>query len=97
MDINKKQIARVWETEKKENIITGFLSTYEGKKVDGEAKWHSWYTRFVGKAVKPASKLKSGDKIVLTNAKVENSYNKKKKEAFVSVTVFDFELPEDED
>jgi hypothetical protein len=82
------------ESEKKKNTVTANFSTYEGKEKDGSAKYSSWIIYFVGNAFQPAKELKTKDLIKLTNAKIENSFNKETKKNFIWITVFSFEKVE---
>lgn len=99
MQISKDQRARVFdvaENEGRKNTYTANLSTYEGKDKDDKSVYSSWRANFVSKAYEKAKDLKEKDEIVLTNAKVENSYNKDKEKLYVTITVFDFEKSEKE-
>ena len=99
MNIDKEQRATVWDIEKDDRskkTYVGRISTYEGENADGDKVYSSWYAKFRGKAYKAAADLKNGDFIVLDLAKVESQYNKKNKTSFVSVTVFDFHIWEDQ-
>lgn len=71
------------ESEKRKNTITANFSTYEGKTADGSPKYNSWTIHFVGKSFEQAKKLISKDQVMLTNAKVETSYNKETEKTFV--------------
>lgn len=97
MNIEKTTRAFVYGTERDGKVTKGTISTYEGKDMDDKSKWSSWFCRFVGKAAKPAAKLDDGEQIVLTNAKIENTYDKDKKRSWYNVTVFSFEEYEEED
>lgn len=95
MNISSKQEARVFDVKKAENrknTVLARISTYEGKTKDEKAKYSSWNTSFVGDAYDKATELENKDKIILTNAKVENNYDKEKEKLYLSVTIFDFEL-----
>lgn len=96
MQISNRETATVFnltEAENRKNTIKANLSTYEGKDREDKAVYSSWRTYFVGKAYEKAkTELKEKDKILLTNAKVENDYNKEQDKLYVSITVFDFEI-----
>lgn len=76
----------------RKNTITATISTYEGKNQDGSRKYCSWYTHFVGRAYETAVNLKDKDKIIVTNANIENQYNKEQERLYITLTVFDFEM-----
>ena len=76
----------------RKNTVMANISTYEGKDKDEKSVYSSWRANFVGDAYEKAKGLKSKDRIVLTNAKVENSYIKETEKLYITVTVFDFEL-----
>lgn len=99
MEISKKQEARVFsikEAENRKNTIWANVSTYEGKTQDEKYKYSSWNTSFVGGAYEKAKELQEKDAIILTKAKIENTYDKEKDKLYVNLTVFDFEKKEDE-
>ena len=99
MQISNDVKARVFdiaESEKRKNTVTANISTYEGKDKDDKAVYSSWRANFVGDAFGKAKDLSEKDLIVLTNAKVESSFNKEKERLYVTVTVFDFEKAKDE-
>lgn len=94
MEIKSGQEARVFEVKestKRKNTIRANVSTYEGKNQDEKARYSSWNSYFVGKAYEKAKTLYDKDQIILTNAKVENFYDKEKERLYVNLTVFDFE------
>lgn len=99
MNIEKGTRVNVFSPEMNGKICRGTISTYEGKDQDGEARWSSWFARFVGKKAKKASKLEDGSRIVIENGKIENTYDKKAKKAWYTVTIFDWKVydPEEED
>lgn len=100
MNISSKQEARVFDVKKAENrknTVLARISTYEGKTKDEKAKYSSWNTSFVGDAYDKATELENKDKIILTNAKVENNYDKEKEKLYLNVTIFDFELLEEDE
>lgn len=93
MDIMTGTLANVFDvakSEKMKNTATGRISTYEGKDMDGNAKFSSWNARFVGDAYKKAAKLKDKERIQILKGKVENRYDKEAKKTYITVTVFDF-------
>lgn len=98
MQISNRQTGIVFDvklSEKRKDTYYGTLSTYEGKElIDGEEKgrYSSWNVNFVGDAFKKAEALENGTKIILSNAKVENIYNKESKKGYTIVTVFKFEI-----
>lgn len=99
MKISKNQEARVFsikEAENRKNTIRANISTYEGKTQDDKAKYSSWNTYFVGEAYEKAKELEDKEKIILTKAKIENNYDKKKEQLYLTLTVFDFEKKEDD-
>ena len=93
MKIKEDQIVTVWELDEREDadVIRAKVSSYEGKTKDDEAKYSSWFANFVGKAFKPARKLNKGDRIMLTNAKIENFYNSKTEKGYTNITIFEFD------
>ena len=94
MKIDKGQKARVYNAavnEKRKNTVSANLSTYEGKDKDDNAVYSLWRTNFVGAAFEKAKMLSSKDEIILTDAKIENSYNKQNEKSYVYLTVFDFD------
>lgn len=98
MKIYEKQEARVFEikeSENRKNTYRANISTYEGKGQDDKNKYSSWNAYFVGDAYKKAKSLKDKDKIILTMAKIENSYNKEKEKLYINVTIFDFDIKDD--
>ena len=100
MNISSKQEARVFDVKKAENrknTVSARISTYEGKTKDEKAKYSSWNTSFVGDAYDKAIELENKDKIILTNTKVENNYDKEKEKLYLNVTIFDFELLEEDE
>lgn len=97
MNIQNGEKARVFgikENGKRKNTMNVSLSTYEGKNKDDEPIYASWLAFFVGNAYEKAKELEEKDKIILTNAKISNFYNKETKNSYYDVTVFDFELDE---
>ena len=97
MEISKKQEARVFgikEAENRKNTIWANISTYEGKTQDDKSKYSSWNTNFVGGAYEKAKMLQEKDVIILTKAKIENTYDKEKEKLYVNLTVFDFDMKE---
>lgn len=99
MKIDKKQEARVFELKKSDNrksTMRANLSTYEGKTQDDKPKYSSWNAYFVGDAYEKAKDLQNKNKIILTEAKIENYYDKEKGRLYVNLTVFDFEIKEEE-
>ena len=97
MDIDRKARARVFSPEMVGKVAKASLSTYEGKDQEGNAKWSSWWARFVGSKAKKASRMEDGTQIVLKKAKIENVYDKKAKKAYYTVTVFDWDYYQDEE
>lgn len=94
MDIVNVQQATVFqpqEAEKRKNTWMANLSTFEGYK-DGKNVYCSWRTFFVSDAYEKAKSLKNKDRIILTDAKIENNYDKEKEKLYVTLTVFDFEM-----
>lgn len=94
MDIKndvKAKVFQLQESDKMKHTYIANLSTYEGKDKDGNAEYSSWRVKFVGKAFEKAKNLKNKDTIILTEAKVSNTYDKKEKRLYVNITCFDFE------
>lgn len=91
---NKATVFEPKKDENRKNTVRATISTYEGEDADQGKKYSSWYARFVGDAYKKAIKLKNKDKIDITSAKIENSYNKDTEKLYVTVTVFDFDIDE---
>lgn len=94
MKIGATQEARVFgvkEAENRKNTMWATISTYEGKAQDEKAKYASWNASFVGDAYTKAKILTEKSKIILTNAKIDNFYDKEKERLYVNVIVFDFE------
>lgn len=94
MKIMNDQLATVFEpkeSENRKNTIAANISTYEGKDKDEKPIYSSWRGYFVGDAYEKAKSLKDKDRIVLTNSKIENNYNKEKEKLFVTLIIFDFE------
>lgn len=97
MDIKKDAEARVFSFKDEEGKKrTAFLSTYEGKDKEDNAKYSSWPTRFVGSAYDKAAGLKDKDVILLSNAKIESTYNKDTEKTYINLVVFDFEMKEED-
>ena len=99
MEVNKMNIVNIRatvfeprETSKRKNTIIANISTYEGKDQDDNPRYSSWSTNFVGECFELAQKLKNRDKIIIRRGKVENQYNKEQDKLYVNVTVFEFEL-----
>ena len=95
MKIVNEQQATVFqpqEAEKRKNTWMANLSTFEGKDQEGKNIYASWRSFFVGDAYEKAKNLKDRDRIVLTNSKIENNYDKEKEKLYVTLTVFDFEM-----
>lgn len=98
MKIVNEQQATVFEpkeADKRKNTWMANLSTYEGKDKDGKNLYSSWRAFFVGDAYEKAKSLKEKDRIILTNSKIENNYDKGKEKLYVTLTVFDFEMAPD--
>ena len=93
----KGTVFDVKEAEGRKNTVQATMSTYEGKDQHDKPRYCSWRTYFVGNAFEKALTLKDKDKILITSAKVENNYDKKNEKLYVKVTVFDFELEENEE
>ncbi len=82
--------------ENRKNTVLANLSSYEGKDNEGNAKYSSWRSYFVGKAFEKAKDLQSKMTIELKEAKIENHYDKEKKTLYVNLTVFDFDVVDKE-
>lgn len=93
-------VVRVFQPEKAENrkkTVVANISSYEGRDQDDNPRYSSWRAFFVGDAYKDALDLENNTLIKMTNAKIENNYNKEQEKLYVSVTIFKFELePEDD-
>lgn len=83
------------KAEKRKNTVVANLSTLEGKDQDDKNKYCSWRTFFVGNAYEKALVLEDKDRIFVTEAKIENFYNKEQEKNYVQVTVFDFDEVEE--
>lgn len=88
-------VRNLQEDSWRKNTMFAFLSTYEGKDQEGESRYSDWRTHFVGEAYGKAKRLSNNDKIILRKAKVECTGNKEKKDEYVTVTVFDFEVADE--
>lgn len=96
MNIEKGQKIRLFDV-KEGKAYARSVSTYEGKDKDGNAKYSNWYCIFREKAKAVVENLAVQDIVVLDNAKIESYYNKEKKEAFVSIVVFECHKDEGEE
>lgn len=99
MDIRSNQKATVWSCDRNENRKNSFrvsLSTYEGKDANDQNKYANWFADFVGKAYEKADRLRKGDHIILSNAKIENTYLKDKDKTYYNLTVFDYKMDNEE-
>lgn len=98
-----ENVVRVFDldiAENRKNTVVANISSFEGRDQDDNPRYSAWRTYFVGDAYGKALKLKNNSKGVLikiTQAKVENNYNKATEKLYLTVTIFDFEIePEDE-
>jgi len=85
-----KSYATVWQPENKGKYISARLSTGH-KNQDGTWTNSSWYARFVGRCKQNAALLKERDRIVITNAIIENVYDKEQKKSWLTLVIFDFD------
>lgn len=91
LNIMENQWATVWNVEDKGNYVVARLSTARKDKQNNSWINSSWFARFVGNAVFKAKYLKDKDRIQLTNAAIENVYDKEKKRSYLNLIVFDFD------
>lgn len=82
---------------RKRKTAFAMISTFEGISPTDEPMYSIWRTFFIKDAYQKAVKLKDKDKIILTNAKVENNYDCVKGKLYISLIVFDFEMLEKKD
>lgn len=93
-----ENVVRVFDldiAENRKNTVVANISSFEGRDQDDNPRYSAWRTYFVGDAYKKALDLendKKGVLIKITQAKVENNYNKAQEKLYVSVTIFDFEI-----
>ena len=98
-----ENVVRVFDldiAENRKNTVVANSSSFEGRDLDDNPRYSTWRTYFVGNAYKKALNLenkKSGNLLKLTEAKIENNYNKKTGKLYVTLTVFDFELEAEDD
>lgn len=87
------RFCKIWEVnEIKDKIVKINLGTSD-KQIDGTYKNSNWFNvAFVGGALEGAKRLKKGDLINIKNAKIENVFIKEKKQSYINIVVFDFEL-----
>lgn len=83
--------------ERRKNTISATIGTYEGKDQNGDPKYSNWRAYFVGEAYKKAFDLHEKDKIILSDAKIENNYDYENEVQYVYVTIFNFKPDEDEE
>ena len=92
-----RNYAMVFDPKKSENrkkTVEATISTYEGTDENDNPRYSSWRAYFVGDAYKPALELDNKTRILITQGKIENNYNKETKKLFVTVTIFDFAAEE---
>lgn len=87
-----KHIGTVFQVQKEEKYVDANLSTSE-RKEDGTWRNSQWNARFVGNAFPKAQELTDKDRIALTSFKLENVYDKEKKQSYTNVIIFDFVPP----
>jgi len=88
-DKPNKIYAKVWKVEKKENYTAFNISTSDKQK-DNTYKNSNWNCRAVGKA--KDIDVNANDRIIITQAKIENIYDKEKNKSWLNIIVFDFEV-----
>lgn len=92
MNIQEQKLT-VWkELNANDKSVTKLASSYEGKDQNDKAIYSQWVTRFVGTALKLGKKLDEKDRIIVTNGKVENQYDKSKGYSTAVITVFEFKM-----
>lgn len=85
--------AKVKSVDRKEKYTVVECSTSRKDKRTNEWIYSNWkFSSFVGHAHNSAQSLAEGQKIKITNGTVENVWNNEKKQAFLKLTVFDFEF-----
>ena len=87
-----KSIGTVFQVQKEEKYVDANLSTSE-KIADDKWKNSQWNARFIGNAFAKAQELSDKDRIALTSFKIENIYDKEKKQSYTNVIIFDFASP----
>lgn len=94
LQLKEKQKVSVFQPRKSEMIKSTVEATISSsrKKQDQDYEYFSWNAKFVGMAYQKALELQDKDRIMLTEAAVENYYNKEKRKLYVSVIIFDFEM-----
>ena len=91
----------IWSINEKDGVYTGRGSTGRKDNRDGSYINSSWNLRFVKDAAEKAATLNERDRIVVKpgDMSIESRYlqptGDKKGTQFTSVTIFNFELPED--
>jgi len=91
---NKVTVFSPQRDEGRKNTVRANISSISGKDRDGNLIFSSWNARFVGRAFEPALALEDKQKILLKESRIDSDYNKEKKQSYVTVTVFDFEVVE---
>ena len=89
-----KSYAKVWEVEDKGKYLSGKIGSSRKNKATDEWINSTFFCRFVGHAVELARTLVKGDKIIITNATIESTYDKEKQKGFTNVAIFNFEMNE---
>jgi hypothetical protein len=89
-----KSYATVWKIEDKGKYCSGRISSSKKDKRTGNYVSSNWNVRFVGNCLESAKKLQEKDKITITNGFIENIWDKENKKNWLTLIVFDFELPD---
>ena len=81
----------VFKVEDKGKYSVSNLTTSK-KKQDNTYENMYWRARYVGAAHQKSLSLKDKDKIEITQAVIENNYDKENKTLWVTVVIFDFNV-----
>lgn len=81
----------VFKVEDKGKYSASNLTTSKKKK-DNTYENMYWRARYVGEAYPKSLSLKNKDKIEITQAVIENNYDKDNKTLWVTVVIFDFNV-----
>lgn len=81
-----------WSAEDKGKYSKVKLSSSTKNKQTDEYETSNWFATFVGHAHNKVNQLSEKDKIEITSGGITKKYVAEKKQEYINVTVFDFEI-----